>query len=50
MDVTRLKNTKLVEVSEKTDDIFINESELLKIAIIEIKKLNEEIETLKANN
>ena len=50
MDVTRLKNTKLVEVSEKTDDIFINESELLKIAILEIKKLKEEIETLKANN
>ena len=50
MDVTRLKNTKLVEVSEKTDDIFVNESELLKIAILEIKKLKEEIETLKANN
>lgn len=47
MDVTRLKNTKLVEVSEKTDDIFINESELLKIAILEIKKLKEEIENLK---
>ena len=50
MDVTRLKNTKLVEVSEKTDDIFVNESELLKIAILEIKKLKEEIEILKANN
>ena len=50
MDVTRLKNTKLVEVSEKTDDIFVNESELLKITILEIKKLKEEIETLKANN
>ena len=47
MDVTKLKNTKLVEVSEKTDDIFVNESELLKIAILEIKKLKEEIETLK---
>ena len=47
MDVTKLKNTKLVEVSEKTDDIFVNESELLKIAILEIKKLKEEIESLK---
>ena len=47
MDVTKLKNTKLVEVSEKTDDIFVNESELLKIAILEIKKIKEEIETLK---
>ena len=47
MDVTKLKNTKLVEVSEKTDDIFVNESELLKIAILEIKKLKEEIENLK---
>ena len=50
MDVTRLKNTKLVEVSEKTDDIFVNESELLKIAILEIKKLKEEIENLKKKN
>ena len=50
MDVTRLKNTKLVEVSEKTDDIFINESELLKIAILEIKKLKEEIENLKGGD
>ena len=48
MDVTRLKNTKLVEVSEKTDDIFVNESELLKIAILEIKKLKEEIKKLKS--
>ena len=47
MDVTRLKNTKLVEVSEKTDDIFVNESELLKIAILEIKKLKNEIKDLK---
>ena len=47
MDVTRLKNTKLVEVSEKTDDIFINESELLKIAILEIKNLKEEVKALK---
>lgn len=50
MDVTKLKNTKLVEVSEKTDDIFINESELLKIAILEIKKLKEEIENLKGGD
>ena len=48
MDVTRLKNTKLVEVSEKTDDIFVNESELLKIAILEIKILKEEIKKLKS--
>ena len=48
MDVTKLKDTELVEVSEETDDVFINESGLLKLAILEIKKLKEEIKIFKA--
>lgn len=47
MDVTKLKGTKFVEMSEKTEDVYINESELLKLAILEIKKLKEEIKELK---
>ncbi len=43
MDVTKLKDTKFVETSDKTEDVFINESELLKLALFEIKKLKEEI-------
>ena len=37
MDVTKLKGTKFIETSEKTEDEFINESELLKLAIFEIR-------------
>ena len=48
MDVTKLTDTELVEVSEETDDVFINESGLLKLAILEIKKLKEEIKIFKA--
>lgn len=47
MDVTKLKDTKFVETNDKTEDIFINESELLKLALFEIKKLKEEIKALK---
>ncbi len=47
MDVTKLLNTNFVETSDKTEDVFINESELLKLAILEIKKLKEEIKELK---
>lgn len=47
MDVTKLKDTKFVETSDKTEDVFINESELLKLALFEIKKLKEEIKALK---
>lgn len=47
MDVTKLLNTNFVETSDKTKDVFINESELLKLAILEIKKLKEEIKELK---
>lgn len=43
MDVTKLKDTKFVETNDKTEDVFINESELLKLALFEIKKLKEEI-------
>lgn len=47
MDVTKLLDTNFVETSDKTKDVFINESELLKLAILEIKKLKEEIKELK---
>ena len=47
MDVTKLKDTKFVETNDKTEDVFINESELLKLALFEIKKLKEEIKVLK---
>ena len=47
MDVTKLLDTNFVETSDKTEDIFINESELLKLAILEIKKLKVEIKELK---
>ena len=48
MDVTSIKDTDYVEVSEKSDDIYINESELLKLALFEIKKLKIEVAELKS--
>ena len=47
MNVTKLLDTNFVETSDKTEDVFINESELLKLAILEIKKLKNEIKDLK---
>lgn len=47
MDVTKLKDTQYVEVSDKSDDVYINESELLKLALLEIKKLKQELSALK---
>ena len=47
MNVTKLLDTNFVETCDKTEDVFINESELLKLAILEIKKLKNEIKELK---
>ena len=47
MDVSNIIDTNYVEVSDKSDDVYINESELLKLALMEIKKLKEEVGILK---
>lgn len=49
IDLSKVSNTNLVKCSDKTDDVYINESELLKLAILEIKKLKEEVKNLKNN-
>lgn len=50
MDVSKLLDTNFVETNDNTEDVFINESDLLKLAILEIKKLKEEIKELKDSN
>ena len=47
MDVTNIKDTDYVEVSDKSDDVYVNESKLLKLALLEIKKLKNEVNQLK---
>lgn len=47
IDVTKLRNTKFVETNDKSDNVYINESELLKLALLEIKKLKQELSVLK---
>lgn len=47
IDVTNIIDTNFVEVDEY-QNVNINESELLKLALLEIKKLKQEISTLKS--
>ena len=47
LNVTNLLNTSIVQKDEGCENIFINESELLKVALMEIKHLKEEVNKLK---
>lgn len=47
MDVTNLKDTNFVNIDED-NNVSMNDSELLKLALLEIKKLKQEVEELKS--
>ncbi len=47
MDVTAIKDTDYVKYSDKSNEVYVNQGELLKLALFEIKKLKREIEGLK---
>lgn len=47
MDVTRIKDTDFVEVDSQSN-VFLNESEMLKLLVMEVQQLKNEINHLKA--
>ncbi len=50
MDVTNIQNTKYVEVSEENGNVMIDNSEMIKLLIMEVQKLKNEVNTLKKTN
>ena len=50
IDVTTLKDTNFVEVSEDAQTAFINDNEMIKLLLFEVKKLKEEIRQLKVGS
>lgn len=50
IDVTALKNTNFVEFSDDNQRVYMNDSEMIKLLLSEVKKLKEEIRQLKVDS
>ena len=50
MDVTALQNTNFVELSEDKQKAYMNDSEMIKLLLLEVKKLKEEVRQLKVDS